>query len=197
MPGKPSVLPMYCKLVLATCVAILATCSPPCLWWQSVPTRKRLRASGWQRHLCRRKHFRCQKSRSNGDQRNPRHVSLNITKCDVDIRKDLSDNVVMHCHDPRDRRTRDEGVDCVGTTNDVLRCCLHQRIPWQSSLASPDGVTGGTSLAHRVSSFVQDALRGGLRAWPQLEWLGVPNRLPNPERFTVRRERVHFLRCDG
>ena len=36
-----------------------------------------------------RKHFRCQKSRSNGDQRNPRHVSLNILKCDVDIRKDL------------------------------------------------------------------------------------------------------------
>ena len=32
-------------------------------------------------------------------------MSLNITKCDVDIRKDVSDNVVMECHDPRDRRT--------------------------------------------------------------------------------------------
>ena len=69
------------------------------------------------------------KSRSNGDQRNQRHVSLNITKHDVDIREDLSDNVVMHCHDPRNRRTRDEGVDFVSTTDDVLRWCLHQRIP--------------------------------------------------------------------
>ena len=121
MPGKPS----CCH------VAILANVFPPCLVAE--------------RHLCRRKHFRCRKSRSNGHQRNPRHVSLNITKCDVDIRKDLSDNVVTHSHDPRDRRTRDEGVDCVTTTDDVLRWCLQQRIPWQSSLASPDGVTGGTS----------------------------------------------------
>ena len=142
MPGKPSCCQCTATRARHVC-GDPGNVFPPCLWWQSVPTRKRLR---WQRHLCRRKHFRCQKSRSNGDQRNPRHVSLNITKCDVDIRKDLSDNVVMHCHDPRDRRTRDEEVDCVGTTNDVLRWCLHQRIPWQSSLASPDGVTGGTSL---------------------------------------------------
>ena len=33
------------------------------------------------------------------------NMSLNTTKCDVDIRKDMSDNVVMQCHDPRDRRT--------------------------------------------------------------------------------------------
>ena len=50
---------------------------------------------------------------------------------------------------------------------------------------------GRDVTAYRVSSFVQDALRGGLRAWPQLEWLGVPNRLLNPERYTVRKERVH------
>ena len=78
--------------------------------------------------------------------RREERVSLKITKRDVDIRKDLSDNVVMHCLDLRNRRTHDEGVDCVSTTDDVKKWCLHQRISWQSSLASPDGVTGGTSL---------------------------------------------------
>ena len=121
------------------------TCSRLVCGGRAYRREEGLRASGWQRHLCRRKHFRCQKSRSNGDQWNPRHVSLNITKCDVDIRKDLSDNVVMHCHGPRDRQARDEGVDCVGTTDDVLRWCLHQRIPWQLSLFARWG-NGGTSL---------------------------------------------------
>ena len=46
---------------------------------------------------------------------------LSVTKSDVDIRKDLFANVVMHHHEPRDRRTCDEGVDCVGTTNVVFK----------------------------------------------------------------------------
>ena len=44
---------------------------------------------------------------------------LSSVKSDVDIHTDLFANVVMHHHVPRDRRTHDEGVDCVGTTNDV------------------------------------------------------------------------------
>ena len=40
---------------------------------------------------------------------------------DVDIRKDLFADVVMYHHDSRERRTRDGGVECVGTTNDVFK----------------------------------------------------------------------------
>ena len=29
--------------------------------------------------------------------------------------------VVLHHHVPRDRQTHDEGVDCVGTANDVFK----------------------------------------------------------------------------
>ena len=158
---------------------------------------KGLRASKWQRHLCRCRHFRCQKYRSSGGQQNPRHVSLKITKRDVDIRKDLSDNVVMHCLDPRNRRTHDEGVDCVSTTDDVLKWCLHQRISWQSSLASPSGVTGGTSL--RIESRALCMTRSeedsqGL-ATARVAWRAKPS--SQSRVFTVRRERVHFLRRDG
>ena len=164
------------------------TCSRLVCGGRAYRREEGLRASGWQRHLCQCKHFRCQKSRSNGDQRNPRHVSLNITKCDVDIRKDLSDNVVMHCHDPRDRRTGDEGVDCVGTTDDVFKVVSPPAHPMAVVPRFARWGNGRDVTAHRVSSFVQDALRGGLRAWPQLEWLGAPHRVLNPERFTVRRE---------
>ena len=92
-------LPMYCN-----------SCSPR-MWrsWQRVPalfvvaerTDEKKTTSFWMAtSSLPAQAFPRQKSRSNGDQRNPQHVSLNITKCDVDIRKDLSDNVVMHCHDP-------------------------------------------------------------------------------------------------
>ena len=136
MPVKPS----CCH------VAILANAFPPCLWWQ-IPTRRKP-TSFWmatsslsaQAFTLSEVPFQWRPAESKTC------LSLNITKCDVDILKELFDNVVMHCHDPRDRRTRDEGVDCVGTTDDALRVCLDQRFPWQSSLASPDGVTGGTSL---------------------------------------------------
>lgn len=57
---------------------------------------------------------------------------LSTTKSDVDIRKDLFDNVVMHYHAPKDRRTHDEGVDYVGVRRYLMRigvCLVPQYFP--------------------------------------------------------------------
>ena len=45
----------------------------------------------------------------------------NTMKSDVDIRKVLFDNVVLHHRVSSDRRTLDQGVLCVGTIYDEIR----------------------------------------------------------------------------
>ena len=58
---------------------------------------------------------------------------LSSMKSDVDVRKDLFANIVMHHHVRRDRRTHDEGVDCVGTSNDVSQHIVTSKEKYEES----------------------------------------------------------------